>query len=125
MKNKNFKKVKNKTGLPSKLKAGVENLSGLSLNDVKVHYNSDWSVQLNTRVFSQTTEIHLASGQEKRLPHEAWHVLQQKQGKAQHPLQIREAIDINNDAGLEVEADIMGIKAAQAKSGNSKVHPAT
>ena len=32
---------KNNTGLPDKLKSGVENLSGYSMDDVKVHYNSD------------------------------------------------------------------------------------
>ena len=30
----------NNTGLPNNLKAGIENLSGLSMHDVKVHYNS-------------------------------------------------------------------------------------
>ena len=36
----------NKTGLPDGLKSGMESLSGLSLNDVKVHRNSDKPAQL-------------------------------------------------------------------------------
>jgi hypothetical protein len=32
--------IENKTGLPDNLKAGVENLSGMSMDDVKVHSNS-------------------------------------------------------------------------------------
>src|SRR3954462_15596588 len=31
----------NKTSLPDNLKAGVESLSGYSMDNVKVHYNSD------------------------------------------------------------------------------------
>ena len=37
---------KNKTGLPDRLKAGVETLSGLSMDDVSVHYNSAKPAQL-------------------------------------------------------------------------------
>ena len=37
----------NNTGLPDNLKAGVESLSGMSLDNVKVHYNSSEPAQLN------------------------------------------------------------------------------
>ncbi|HAP62783.1 MAG TPA: hypothetical protein DCR93_25895, partial [Cytophagales bacterium] len=33
-------KSPNQTGLPDTLKSGIENLSGHSMDDVKVHYNS-------------------------------------------------------------------------------------
>ncbi|HAP61901.1 MAG TPA: hypothetical protein DCR93_21180, partial [Cytophagales bacterium] len=33
------------------------------------------------------TDIHLAPGQQKHLPHEAWHVVQQKQGRVKPTLQ--------------------------------------
>jgi len=46
-----------------------------------VHYNSDKPAQLQAHAYAQGTDIHLASGQEKHLPHEAWHVVQQKQGR--------------------------------------------
>src|SRR5262245_52567316 len=69
----------NNTGLPGSLKSGVENLSGFSMNDVKVHYNSSKPAQLQAHAFAQGTQIHLGPGQEKHLPHEAWHVVQQKQ----------------------------------------------
>ncbi len=125
MKNKNSKKIKNKTGLPSNLKAGVEKLSGLSMDDVKVHYNSDQPAQLNAEAYAQGTAIHIAPGQEKHLPHEAWHVVQQKQGRVKPTMQMKEAIDINDDAALEVEADIMGTKAVQSISVNSDAKPAS
>lgn len=106
---------KNNSGLPDTLKSGVESLSGLSMDDVKVHYNSDKPAQLNAHAYAQGTDIHLASGQEKHLPHEAWHVVQQKQGRVQPTMMMKAKVPINDDQGLEKEADIMGAKALQMK----------
>lgn len=39
----------NNTGLPNQLKAGIENLSGMSMDHVKAHYNSDKPVQLQAQ----------------------------------------------------------------------------
>jgi hypothetical protein len=99
---------KNNSGLPDTLKSGVESLSGLSMDDVKVHYNSDKPAQLNAHAYAQGTDIHLASGQEKHLAHEAWHVVQQKQGRVQPTMMMKAKVPINDDQGLEKEADIMG-----------------
>ena len=65
-----IQKKENKTGLPDNLKSGIENLSGYSMNDVKVHYNSDKPAQLQAHAYAQGTDIHLGSGQEEHLPHE-------------------------------------------------------
>jgi len=111
-------KVDNKTGMPDDLKQGVENLSGEDMSDVKVTYNSDKPAQLQAHAYAQGTDIHIASGQEKHLPHEAWHVAQQKQGRVQPTTQVNGA-PINNNNGLESEADKMGQKALQLKSYNS------
>lgn len=107
----------NTTGMPDNLKSGIENLSGYSMNDVKVHYNSDKPAQLNAHAYAQGNQIHLASGQEKHLPHEAWHVVQQKQGRVQATKQLRGKVAINDDAGLEREADVMGEKALGISTG--------
>lgn len=106
-----LQKKENKTGLPDQLKTGIENLSGYAMDDVKVHRNSDKPAQLNAHAYAQGTDIHLASGQEKHLPHEAWHVVQQKQGRVKPTLQMKGKVNINDDAGLEKEADMMGAKA--------------
>jgi len=103
----------NKTGLPDHLKSGIEALSGISMESVKVHYNSPQPAQLNALAYAQGTDIHVASAQEKHLPHEAWHVVQQAQGRVQPTAQMREGMPINDDAGLEHEADVMGAKALQ------------
>lgn len=111
----NIQLKKNNSGLPDILKSGVESLSGLSMDDVKVHYNSDKPAQLNALAYAQGTDIHIASGQEKHLPHEAWHIVQQKQGRVQPTMMMKAKVPINDDSGLEKEADIMGAKALQMK----------
>lgn len=101
----------NNTGMPDNLKSGIENLSGYSMDDVKVHYNSDKPSQLNAHAYAQGTDIHVAPGQEQHLPHEAWHVVQQKQGRVQPTMQMKAGVPVNDDVGLESEADVMGAKA--------------
>ena len=103
----------NNTGLPDQLKSGIESLSGLSMDHVRVHYNSSQPAQLNALAYAQGSDIHLASGQEQHLPHEAWHVVQQAQGRVLPTLQMQEGVPVNDDAGLEREADVMGAKALQ------------
>ncbi len=103
---------RNTTGLPDNLKAGVENLSGYSLDDVQVHYNSAQPAQLQAHAYAQGTDIHVAPGQEQHLPHEAWHVVQQKQGRVKATRQLQ-AVSINDDTRLEREADVMGKRARQ------------
>lgn len=107
--------AENRTGLPDNLKSGIEQLSGLNMDDVKVHYNSDKPAQVQAHAFAQGTDIHLAPGQEKHLPHEAWHVVQQKQGRVMPTKQMKTAIGLNDNNGLEREADIMGALALHFK----------
>lgn len=111
--NHHIQKKENNTGLPDTLKSGIENLSGYSMDDLKVHYNSDKPTQLQAHAYAQGTDIHLAPGQEKHLPHEAWHIVQQKQGRVRPTMQMKGKVNINDDAGLEKEADVMGAKAFQ------------
>lgn len=113
----------NNTGLPDKLKAGIENLSGYSMDDVKVHYNSPKPAQLHAHAYAQGTNIHLSSGQEKHLPHEAWHVVQQKQGRVKATMQMKEALTINDNPGLEHEADVMGAKASSSGGNLTETSP--
>jgi hypothetical protein len=65
----------NRTGLPDGLKAGIESLSGMSMDHVKVHYNSPQPAQLNALAYAQGADIHVAPGEQHHLPHEAWHVV--------------------------------------------------
>ena len=100
--------------LPSHIQNNAEALSGFSLDHVNVHYNSDQPSQLNAHAFAQGSDIHLASGQEKHLPHEAWHVVQQMQGRVSSNGEIGTE-KVNNDPSLENEADNMASKLRNSK----------
>jgi hypothetical protein len=99
-------------GLPEDLRAGVESLSGVAMDGVRVNYDSQRPAQLAAHAYAQGSEIHLAPGQEQHLPHEAWHVVQQSQGRVNPTATIAGAA-INDDPALEQEADVMGARAAR------------
>ncbi len=99
--------VENETGMPDKLKTGIEDLSGIAMDSVKVHYNSEKPSQLQALAYTQGTNIYLGQGQEKHLPHESWHVVQQMQGRVKQNKQVK-GVSINDDRNLENEADEMG-----------------
>lgn len=105
----------NNTGMPDNLKSGIESLSGFSMDDVRVHYNSSKPAAVQALAYTQGTDIHIAPGQEKCLPHEAWHVAQQMAGRVSPTTNIN-GMPVNDSAALEHEADVMGERAvAQRK----------
>ncbi len=103
----------NQTGLPDKLKAGIESLSGMAMDDVKVQYNSSKPAEVQALAHTQGSIIYIGPGQEKHLPHEAWHVAQQKQGRVTTGNVQSKGASINDDPGLETEADQMGLMASK------------
>ncbi len=105
--------------LPFSLMSGLENLSGHAMDDVRVHFQSSKPAQLQAHAFAQGNHIHLAPGQEQHLPHEAWHVVQQKQGRVKQNGALNRNIPINDDMALEREADVMGAKAMQYPTSSS------
>ena len=104
----------NNTGMPDNLKSGIESLSGFSMDNVRVHYNSSKPATVQALAYTQGTDIHVAPGQEKCLPHEAWHVAQQMAGRVSPTTNIN-GMPVNDNASLEHEADVMGEKAVQCK----------
>jgi len=105
--------IPNNTGLPDRLKAGIENLSGFAMDDVRVHFNSSKPAALQAFAYTQDSEIHVGPGQQRYLPHEAWHVAQQKQGRVKSTL-LMKGKAISGDGALEREADHFGSKADSA-----------
>ncbi|ABG33648.1 hypothetical protein RD1_4211 [Roseobacter denitrificans OCh 114] len=99
-------------GLPLQLQEGIQQLSGTDISGVNVHYNSSAPAAVNAHAFAQGNDIHLASGQERHLPHEAWHVVQQRQGRVSPTTSVA-GTPVNDDPRLETEADVMGAKASQ------------
>lgn len=97
----------NTTGIPDKLKNGMEHLTGMPLDHVKVHYNSPEPAAVQAHAFAQGSDIHLGPGQENHLPHELGHVVQQAQGRVQPTTSVN-GLAINDNPSLESEASQMG-----------------
>jgi hypothetical protein len=110
--------------LPSSLRAGIESLSGMNMDGVRVHYGSPLPARINALAYAQGRNIHLARGEEKHLPHEAWHVVQQMQGKVRATTHV-EGVGVNDDTSLEREADRMGDRAMQMKPAPSSMRRAS
>jgi hypothetical protein len=97
-------------GLPETLTRSIGAMSGVDLSDVQVHTASPQPARLGAHAYAQGQHIHLAPGQEAHLPHEAWHIVQQRQGRVRPTGQVGGQA-LNDDPRLEREADAMGQRA--------------
>lgn len=109
--------------LPSDLNQAIQRHSGYALNDVRVHYNSTQATQLNAKAYAQTQDIHLGPGQQHHLAHEAWHLVQQAQGRVKPTAQLHNGVAINEQAGLEREADQMAQTLSQTTNTRAASSP--
>ncbi|MEK8034499.1 DUF4157 domain-containing protein [Ideonella sp. DXS29W] len=114
--------VPHQDGLPDGLRRGIESLSGVDMSGVQVHRNSVKAAALGAHAYAQGTHIHLGPGQEKHLPHEAWHVVQQHQGRVPPTHQVA-GVAVNGDASLEREADTMGSRAMSVAQRTTRSTP--
>lgn len=115
-----LQKKANNTGLPENVKNNTESISGISLDDVKVNYNSNKPAQLNAHAYAEGSNIHVAPGQEKHIGHEAWHVVQQKQGRVKPTTEVG-GVPINDNKSLESEADKMGEQTSKENTSKNKI----
>lgn len=113
-------KRKGETGLPTQLKARMEQMGGVNLSDVKVNYNSSKPKQIGALAYTRGNQIEIGPGQERHLAHEAWHAVQQKQGRVTPTTTLGKGLPVNNDAALEKEADVMGARALQGNLPNQE-----
>ncbi len=104
-----------KRGSNGMVRPDNNNAASQRMDNVRVHYNSAKPAQLSAHAYSQGTPIHIGPGQERHLPHEAWHAVQQKQGRVQ-PTTSVSGMPVNNNKGLEKEATRMATAAISAKS---------
>lgn len=95
---------KNKTGIPDGLKTGMESVTGHNLDHVRVHYNSSEPAAVQAHAYAKGNNVYLASGQEKHLPHELGHVVQQMEDRVQPTTEVN-GVPVNDDKSLEDEAD--------------------
>ncbi|WP_438031071.1 eCIS core domain-containing protein [Sorangium sp. So ce233] len=122
----------NSTGIPSPVKAKMEAAFGADFSGVRVHPSSSRAVALGALAYTQGSEIHVAPGQwapetrqgQELLGHELAHVVQQREGRVQATAQYK-GVALNDEAGLEAEADAMGARAAQGASAASPARTGT
>jgi hypothetical protein len=88
----------------------VSALTGTDVTDAKINLNSSKPAAVQAHAYTQGTDIHVSSGQEKHVAHEAVHVAQQKQGRVSPTTEVS-GLPVNDNAGLEREADVIGQKA--------------
>jgi hypothetical protein len=111
---------RDEASLPPKLQSGVESLSGIAMDGVEVHYDSPRPAEIGALAYTQDSEIHVAPGQEQSLPHEAWHVVQQAQGRVAPTTRLEDGTHVNDDAGLEREADAMATRSLEKGASNDE-----
>lgn len=110
----------NNTGMPADVQAKMENSFGADFSDVKVHANSTKASDIGAQAYAQGSDIHMAPGKfnpssqsgQELLGHELTHVVQQREGRVQATTQAK-GIPVNDDNGLEKEADNFGAIAAR------------
>ncbi|WP_051313184.1 DUF4157 domain-containing protein [Sporocytophaga myxococcoides] len=109
--------------MPQVVQKKMESSFGQDFSDVNIHTNSSQSKALNAHAFTQGNDIHFAPGKyspesqsgQELLGHELTHVVQQREGRVQPTVQKKGA-NINDDKGLEKEADEMGERSAKGMS---------
>lgn len=115
-------KSENQTGLPDQLKSRMEQTFGHSLANVRIKANSSLPAKVGAIATTQGNRIDFAPGQynphtsqgQKLIGHEAWHTVQQAQGRVKPTLQMKTGHLVNDSAALEREADLMGERIAKS-----------
>lgn len=113
-------KSENQTGIPDNVRQRMEDSFGTDFSSVRVHPESSKAPEVGALAYTQGTDIHFAPGQfkpdtsagQQLLGHELTHVIQQAEGRVQPTTEIG-GMAVNDNEGLEHEADVLGAKAAQ------------
>lgn len=100
------------TGIPAAMKTQFEHMSGLSLNDVRIHYHSGKPAQLQALAYTQGSDVYVAPGQERHLGHELGHIIQQRLSRVPATARLG-SVPLNDDPALEAQADHYAHVAAQ------------
>lgn len=109
-------------GMPEEVQAKMEGAFKTDFSDVKIHADSGKATEVGALAYTQGSDIHFAPGQyhpsdqpgQALLGHELTHVVQQREGRVQPTTQMA-GLPVNDDEGLESEADSLGASAASFK----------
>lgn len=102
----------NLTGIPLQMKQSFERSSGLSFDDVRVHYHSALPARLGALAYTRGPHVYVGPGQEGHLGHELGHVIQQKQGRVRATSELG-GVKFNTSPAMEREADTLSRQAAR------------
>ena len=105
--------------LPEPVQKKMESFFNTSFADVRVHVGHE-APSIGALAFTHGTDLYFAPGQynpqstqgQQLLGHELTHVVQQRAGRVRNPL--GSGVAVVQDAGLEAEAERMGLRAASA-----------
>jgi len=119
------KKSDNSNGLPAPVQTQMEGALGADFSNVNIHTNSQSATDVGALAYTQGNDVHFAPGQynpesstgQELIGHELTHVVQQREGRVQPTTQAK-GLPVNDDKGLEDEADAGGRKAVQMKGDN-------
>lgn len=108
--------------LPENVRGQMEQTFSADFSDVRIHANSEAAPSVGARAFTSGNSIHFGPGEfspsnsagQELLGHELTHVVQQREGRVQQTGSVN-GLPLNDDIGLENEADQMGKVAAQQK----------
>ncbi|MEM7657306.1 MAG: DUF4157 domain-containing protein [Bacteroidota bacterium] len=108
--------------MPAAVQSQMETSMGSDFSSVRIHPNSSAAPEVGAQAFTQGDHIHFDSGKydpasqqgQELLGHELAHVVQQREGRVQPTTEVN-GVSVNDEVGLEREADEMGRSASQLK----------
>ena len=98
----------------------LESTLDSDFSNVNVHADSSQATQMGALAYAQGSDVHFAPGQfkpetsagQKLIGHEFAHVVQQAEGRVKPTVEVN-GMPVNDNKGLEQEADRMGDKVAR------------
>lgn len=110
--------------LPLDLQMNMESSFGQDFSGVDIHRNSQQAQHMNALAYTQGESIHFAPGEfnphsergRNLIGHEFAHIVQQRSGVVQPTAVLGKGLEINDNQGLENEADTLGRKAVQGEA---------
>ncbi|HSI77828.1 MAG TPA: DUF4157 domain-containing protein [Lunatimonas sp.] len=109
--------------LPGELQANLETSFRQDFSDVNIHTSSQAAQHLNALAYTQGEGIHFAPGEfnphsesgRNLIGHEFTHIVQQRSGVVQPNAVLGKGLPLNDNQGLENEANSLGRKAVQGE----------
>ena len=121
-------KSSSSSGMPDETLNKMSSSFGTDFSDVNIHSDSKSATDAGALAYTQGNDIHFAPGQydpgsqsgQELLGHELSHVQQQREGRVQANNEVN-GMPLNDDKGLEAEADEGGRMAVQRATATDSV----